>query len=86
MRQTTMHAHTHFYDQFRNMHAFGWWEGVRVRKEYPRMHGEKHANSTQKGPSPDSNEEALCCEVTLLTTTPNLPLLKPNLILFSFHK
>ena len=30
----------------------------------------EHANSTQKGPSWESNLEPYCCEATVLTTTP----------------
>jgi len=30
----------------------------------------EHANSIQKGPSQDSNQEPSFCEVTVLTTTP----------------
>jgi len=36
------------------MYAFGWWEEAKVPRENPL--GE-HANSTQKGPGQESNQE-----------------------------
>ena len=40
-----------------------------TRRELTYTWGE-HANSTQKGPIWDSDQESSCCEVTVLTTTP----------------
>ena len=33
----------------------------------------EHANSTQKGPDPDSNSGHSCCEATVLTTATAVP-------------
>ena len=52
-----------------NMHVFGLWEEAGEIRENPHMHRE-HANSTQKGPSRDSDQEPFCFDLTVLTITP----------------
>ena len=44
--------------------------GRRSTQRKPMHTWGKHANSTQKGPSRDSNPEPTCSGVTVLTTTP----------------
>jgi len=48
---------------------------------------EEHANSTQKGPSQDSNLEPSSCEAVVLTTTPLCSPVHPehrNIVSYSF--
>jgi len=48
----------------------GRWEEAGVPGENLRIHWGEHANSTQKSPSWDSNQEPSYCEAMVLTTTP----------------
>jgi len=47
-----------------DMRVFGQWEEARGHRKNPHIHRGKHANSTQKGPSWDLNQEISWCEVT----------------------
>ena len=71
-RQTTMHAHTLEINNHWWSHRACFWSVGEIQStqtEPSPAHG-GHANSTQKGPGRDSNQEPLCCEATELTTTP----------------
>ena len=46
--------------------------GSRSTRREPAHVLEEHANSTQQGPSHDSNQKSSCCEATALTNTPAL--------------
>lgn len=72
-RQTTIHTHT--YGPFslinsHNKHIYGVWEEARRKATHTHV---RHANSTQKGQTGDSNPEPSCCEETFLFTQPVCP-------------
>ena len=66
-RHTTMH--THSLETPINLTCMFLDSGRKYpEREATHTQGE-HANTTQKGPSWDSNQEPSCCEATVLTTT-----------------
>ena len=69
---TNNHPHSHMLLGTIQSHqlAQGLDDGNRRTQKEPTQTRAEHANSTQKGPNGNSNQEPFPCEVTVLTTTP----------------